>query len=150
MRTLPLALCALLAFGCSKGPSSDTKVSSQFAEATLSLGQPADPSKPQERPGRLSCTIGLIPAYKYKDAAQLTLWVFPRSSTPGLNPNCDLADPNLHGHQARILNQAFTGEGALLHFEAEWPGGPSNQILALDVLRRGRRLDRIFATLQGQ
>jgi len=94
--------------------------------------------------------VGLIPAYKHKDPPLLALWVFPRSSASQLNPDCDLSNPALQGHHAQIIEQAFTGEGVLLHFDAAWPGGPQNQILALDVIRHGRRLTRIFGTMQGQ
>lgn len=151
MRSLPLLLCALLAVGCGKSPATQGPApTSQFAEANLTFGPPADPAKPNERPGRLSCTVGLIPAYKHKDAAQLALWVFPRSSAGQLNQDCDLSNPALAGHQAPIISQAFTGEGVLLHFDAVWPGGPQNQILALDVARHGRRITRIFGTMQTQ
>ncbi len=149
MRSLPVLLCAALALGCS-GPKvpAGPAPTSQFAEANLVFGPAPDPAKPEVRPGRLTCTVGLIPAYKHKDAADLELWVFPRSSAGGLNPSCDLSDPTLHGQRAPILAQSFTGEGVLLHFTAAWPGGPENQILALDVSRHGRRITRIFGTMQ--
>lgn len=151
MRPLPIVLCALLAAGCAKSPSSQAPApASQFAEVNLTFGPPQDPAKPQNRPGRLSCTVGLIPAYKHKDAPELALWVFPRSSGPQLNGECDLAATALQGRRAQIIEQAFTGEGVLLHFDAAWPGGPQDQILALDVLRGGRRVTRIFGTMQGQ
>lgn len=150
MRPLQPVLCALLILGCAKGPSQDAKgPGSQFAEANLVFGQPADPAHPESRPGQLGCTVALIPAYKHTDPAQLDLWVFPRASAPLLTMECDLSDPALHGHRAPILAQAFTAEGALLHFQAAWPGGETNQIIALDVKRKGRRLARVFGTLQG-
>ncbi len=149
MRSLPVLLCVALALGCSGPRIPDGPApTSQFAEANLMFGPAPDPAKPDMRPGRLTCTVGLIPAYKYEDAADLALWVFPRSSAGGLNPSCDLADPALHGQRAPILSQSFTGEGVLLHFTAAWPGGPDNQILALDVSRRGRRIARVFGTMQ--
>ena len=150
MRSLPLLLCALLAVGCAKSP--DTKgpaPTSQFAGVNLDFGPAPDPAKPNDRPGRLSCTVGLIPAYKHKDAAELVLWVFPRSSGPQLNQDSDFSNPALKGHQARIISQSFTGEGVLLHFDAVWPGGPTDQILALDVMRHGRRITRIYGTMLG-
>ncbi|HET8901779.1 MAG TPA: hypothetical protein VFM84_07565 [Holophagaceae bacterium] len=150
MRSLPLLLCALLAVGCAKSPGTQGPApTSQFAEANLTLGPAPDPAKPDDRPGRLTCTVGLIPAYKYKDAAQLSLWVFPRSSASQLNQDCDFADPALKGRKAQIISQSFTGEGVLLHFDAMWPGGPTDQVLGLDVMRHGRRITRIFGTMQG-
>ena len=148
MRSLPVLLCVALALGCSTPKKDGPAPSSQFAEVNLAFGPAPDPSKPEIRPGRLSCTVGLIPAYKHKDAATLDLWVFPRTSAPGLNDTCDFSDPTLHGQRAQIISQAFTGEGVLLHFTAIWPGGPENQVLALDVSRHGRRLTRIFGTMQ--
>ncbi|MBS1783848.1 MAG: hypothetical protein JST24_00310 [Acidobacteria bacterium] len=153
MRSLPVLLCVALALapalGCSgpkvpEGPAP----TSQFAEANLVFGPAPDPTKPEVRPGRLTCTVGLIPAYKHKDAADLALWIFPRESASGLNDSCDFANPALHGQRAPIISQSFTGEGVLLHFSAIWPGGPQNQILALDVSRHGRRIARIFGTMQ--
>ncbi len=150
MRILTWSLGALLLMGCAKGPSNGQAPApaSQFAEVNLTFGPPQDPSRPQDRPGRLSCTVGLIPAYRHKDPPQLALWVFPRSSAAGLNADADLSAPALHGHQAQIVEQAFSGEGVLLHFDAVWPGGPQDQILALDVVRGGRRFVRVFATMQ--
>ena len=150
MRPLPLLLCALLAVGCAKSPRDQGPApTSQFAEANLEFGAAPDPAKPDVRPGRLTCTVGLIPAYKYKDAAQLALWVFPRSSGPQLNQDCDLSNPALKGRQAPIISQSFTGEGVLLHFNAMWPGGSPDQVLALDVMHHGRRIARVFGTMQG-
>ena len=150
MRLLQPALCALLVLGCAKSPASDNKTAtSQFAEANIVFGPPSDPAHPEIRPGQLTCTVALIPAYKHQDAAQLALWVFPRSSAPMLNMDCDLSNPALQGRRAPILAQAFTAEGALLNFQAAWPGGETNQIIALDMSRKGRRLVRVFGTLQG-
>lgn len=149
MRPLAPVLCVLLAFGCAKSPTSETRsVGSQFAEASLILGQPTNPADPASAPGYLNCTVGLIPAYKSKDAAELALWVFPRSSGQMLSKDCDLANPALQGKRAQILSQSFTGEGALLTFQAQWPGGSRGQIVALDVLRKGRRFDRVFGIVQ--
>jgi hypothetical protein len=150
MRSLPLLLCAFLAVGCAKAPSTHGPApTSQFAEANLQFGPAPDPAKPDDRPGRLTCTVGLIPAYKYKDAAVLSLWVFPRASAAQLNQDSDFASPALNGRKAQIISQSFTAEGVLLHFDAVWPGGPTDQILALDVMRHGRRITRIFGTMQG-
>ncbi|HET8901962.1 MAG TPA: hypothetical protein VFM84_08510, partial [Holophagaceae bacterium] len=65
------------------------------------------------------------------------------------NQDCDFADPALKGRKAQIISQSFTGEGVLLHFDAAWPGGPTDQVLGLDVMRHGRRITRIFGTMQG-
>lgn len=150
MRSLPLVLCAVFLLGCAKSPygSQGTAPASQFAEASLSYGAPPDPSKPQERPARLTCTVGLIPAYKFKDGAQLELWVFPGSSAPGLSMGGDLSDPALQGRRVQIIEQSFSGEGVLLNFSAAWPGGPRGQIIALDVMHHGRRFARVFGTPQ--
>ena len=150
MRSLPVLLCALLAVGCGKSPSSfqGSAPASQFAEASISYGPPPDPSKPRERPARLTCTVGLIPAYKYKDGAQLELWVFPQSSAPRLTLGGDLSDPALQGRRLSIFEQSFSGEGVLLNFNAFWPGGPQGQIIALDVMHHGRRFVRVFGTPQ--
>lgn len=151
MRPLLLVLSALLASGCATSPATSGKgPSSQFAEANLTFDPPADPAHPEMRPGQLSCTVALIPAFKHKDGAQLALWLYPRSSAPMLNMECDLANPALQGRQAPIFGQAFTAEGALLHFQAGWPGGAPDQIMALDISRNGRRIARIFGTLQVQ
>ncbi|MDE3033347.1 MAG: hypothetical protein KGI56_06760 [Acidobacteriota bacterium] len=150
MRSLPLLLCAALLLGCTKSPSTSqrTAPASQFAEASLSYGPPPDPSKPQERPARLTCTVGLIPAYKYKDGAQLELWAFPGASAPRLTLATDLSDPSLQGHRVPIVEQSFSGEGVLLNFSAIWPGGPRDQVIVLDVMHHGRRFARVFGTPQ--
>ena len=149
MRSLPVLLCALLAVGCAKSPNSlGPGPTSQFAEASIFYGPPPDPSKPQDRPSRLTCTVGLIPAYKYKDGAELDLWAFPRSSAPRLTMGGDLSDPSLKGLRLPILEQSFSGEGVLLNFSAAWPSGLRDQVIALDVLHHGRRFVRVFGTPQ--
>lgn len=152
MRSQAALLCLLLAVGCGKpGAIPEEKgPTSQFAAVEAVPGPAPDPAHPDQRSWTLQCTVALIPAYKYKDPAELTLWVFPRSSASGLNDAANLADPALHGRRAPILGQSFTAEGALLNFEAGWPGGPMNQILALDVSRRGRKIGRMFWTMAGR
>ena len=142
MRPLIPVLCLALAFGCAK-PSSDAKATSQFAEASLGFTNPKDPGT-----AFINCTVGLIPAYKYKDAAELQVWVFPYASGQKLTREGEFSDPALDGHRAPVISQSFTAEGALLSFQAQCPGASRGMIVGLDVLRNGRRLDRVFGIIQ--
>ena len=142
MRPLAPVLCLLLAVGCGK-PAVDSKATSQFAEVSLSFANPQDPAT-----AFLNCTVGLIPAYKYKDAAELQVWVFPYASAARLTKDGDLSEPSLQGQRAPVLAQSFTAEGALLSFQARCPGAGRGTVVALDVLHNGRRLDRVFGMVQ--
>jgi len=133
-------LCALLILGCGK-PSTEGKPGSQFAEASVVAASGSAPTY-------LNCTVGLIPAYKYKDSAELAVWIFPRSSGQMLSMDCDLSGAALQGKRVPVFSQSFSAEGALLNFQAGWPGGGPGQIVALDVLRNGRRLTRVFGIVQ--
>ena len=142
MRPLIPVLCLVLAVGCGK-PATDSKATSQFAEVTLSFANAQDPAT-----AYLNCTAGLIPAYKFKDAAELKVWVFPYASAPRLTRDCELSEPSLDGHRAPVMGQNFTAEGALLNFQAQCPGASRGMVIVLDVMHDGRRLDRIFGFIQ--
>ena len=140
-------LCAALILGCGKA-STDQGPGSQFAEASIITGPASNPADPASAPRYLNCTVGLIPAYKYKDAGELVVWIFPRSSGPMLTKDCDLSNPALQGKRVPVLGQSFTAEGALLSFQAGWPGGGPGQIVALDIMRKGDRVIRVYGLVQ--
>ena len=141
MRLLLPALCALLILGCGK-PAADTRGgTSQFAEASLVAGTASTPSY-------INCTVGLIPAYKYTDSGEVSVWIFPRSSGQMLTMDCDLSSADLKGVQVPVLSKSFTAEGALLNFQAGWPGGGPGAIVALEIQRKGRRIARVYGIVQ--
>ncbi|MBS1767411.1 MAG: hypothetical protein JST05_08445 [Acidobacteria bacterium] len=142
MRPLMPALCVLVVLGCAK-PNQDGKSTSQFAEISLNYANPKDPNT-----AYLNCTAGLIPAYKYKDPAELQAWIFPYASGPMLSRDGDLSNPALHGRRVPIMAQSFTGEGALLNFQVQCPGAAPGMIFAVDIYRKNRHLDRIFGLIQ--
>ncbi|MGH7866615.1 MAG: hypothetical protein ACREP9_03030 [Candidatus Dormibacteraceae bacterium] len=98
----------------------------------------------------IHATFALVPAYKHKDPPVLVLWLIPRESARLLSMDSDLGTPPFKARKVEIQVQSFTAEGALIHFQARWPGGPVNQILALDIMRHGDRLFRIYGNLDVQ